>query len=472
MKTHSLVAAIVLAAGGTARAADAPAVRFDSATISGLGARNIGSATMSGRISAIAAHTDAGKVTIYAGAASGGIWKSEDSGTTYEPIFDKQPVQSIGALALDPNDPETLWVGTGESWTRNSVSIGNGVYRTRDGGSTWEYLGLPNSERITKILVHPKDGNTVYVCAPGKLWSDSPDRGLYRTRDGGASWQLVLKGPNLSTGCSGVTMDPSNPDVMFAGTWDFRRQGWTFRSGGEGPTANSGSGLFRSTDGGSTWRELAAGSNGLPAKPYGRIEVEIAPSDPKRVYAFIEGVDSALYASEEGGATWEKRDKSQMMVWRPFYFANLIVDPTNADRVFKTNLRLIVSTDGGKSFADTAGATHADSHDVWVNPTNPQHIVMGDDGGMWYSYDGGSRWWKADNLPISQFYRVAVDQQDPYQVYGGLQDNSSWIGDSSYPGGVTNDRWNNIYGGDGFWVLPDNADPRYVYAEYQGGNIT
>jgi len=472
MKTHSLVAAIVLAASGTALAADAPAVRFDSATISGLGARNIGSATMSGRISAIAAHTDGGKVTIYAGAASGGIWKSEDSGTTYEPIFDKQPVQSIGALALDPNDPETLWVGTGESWTRNSVSIGNGVYRTRDGGSTWEYLGLPNSERITKILVHPKDGNTVYVCAPGKLWSDSADRGLYRTRDGGATWQLVLKGPNLSTGCSGVTMDPSNPDVMFAGTWDFRRQGWTFRSGGEGPTANSGSGLFRSTDGGSTWRELAAGSNGLPAKPYGRIEVEIAPSDPKRVYAFIEGVDSALYASEDGGATWEQRDKSQMMVWRPFYFANLIVDPTNADRVFKTNLHLIVSTDGGKSFSDSAGSTHADSHDVWVNPTNPQHVVMGDDGGMWYSYDGGSRWWKADNLPISQFYRVAVDQQDPYQVYGGLQDNSSWIGDSSYPGGVTNDRWNNIYGGDGFWVLPDNADPRYVYAEYQGGNIT
>ncbi len=471
MKAIHLIVAASLACAGAVLAADAPPARFDSATISGLGARNIGSATMSGRISAIAAQAANGKVTIYAGAASGGVWKSEDGGTTYEPIFDKQPVQSIGALALDPSDPQTVWVGTGESWTRNSVSVGNGVYRSRDGGSTWEYLGLPESERISKILVHPKDGNTVYVCVPGKLWSDSHERGLYRTRDGGRSWQQVLKGPNPSTGCSGVTMDPTNPDVMFAGTWDFRRKGWTFRSGGEGPTAASGSGLYRSIDGGNTWRELAAGANGLPPKPWGRIEVEIAPSDAKRIYVFIEGIDSALYVSEDGGATWEQRDKSQMMVWRPFYFANLIVDPTNADRVFKTNLRLIVSNDGGRSFSNTAGSTHADSHDLWVNPTNPQHIVMGDDGGMWYSHDGGSRWWKGENLPISQFYRVAVDQQDPYQVYGGLQDNSSWIGDSSYPGGVTNDRWNNIYGGDGFWVLPDNADPRYVYAEYQGGNI-
>lgn len=470
MKRTPIVLAL-LTASGAALAADAPAARFDAATISGLGARNIGSATMSGRISAIAAHVDGGKTTIYAGAASGGVWKSTDGGTTYQPVFDKQPVQSIGAITLDPRDPKTVWVGTGEAWTRNSVSIGNGVYRSRDGGDSWEYLGLPETERIVKILVHPKDSNTVFVCAPGKLWSDSKDRGLYRTTDGGKTWKLVLAGRNASTGCSGVTMDPTDPTKLFAGTWDFRRKGWTFRSGGDGPEADSGSGLYRSSDGGATWTELAAGSNGLPSKPFGRIEVEIAPSDAKRVYAFIEGVDSALYASNDGGATWEARDKSQMMVWRPFYFANLIVDPTNADRLFKTNLRLIVSEDGGRSFSDSAGSTHADSHDVWINPTNPKHLVMGDDGGMWYSQDGGSRWWKGENLPISQFYHVAVDDQDPYQVYGGLQDNSSWIGDSAYPGGVTNDRWNNIYGGDGFWVLPDNKDPRYVYAEYQGGNI-
>ncbi|MCE3002808.1 MAG: hypothetical protein LW860_08945 [Xanthomonadaceae bacterium] len=472
MKQHLLFLALLAGVSGAAAAqAPAPATRFDAATISGLNARNIGSATMSGRISAIAAHLDDGKVTIYAGAASGGVWKSTDGGTTYQPIFDRQPVQSIGAIALDPRDPKTVWVGTGESWTRNSVSIGNGIYRSKDGGDTWEYLGLPGTERITKILVHPQDGNVVFACAPGALWSDSKERGLFRTTDGGKTWQQVLSGPNASTGCSGVTMDPQDPRKLFAGTWDFRRKGWTFRSGGEGPEAFSGSGLYRSNDGGSTWTELAAGANGLPNKPYGRIEVEIAPTDAKRVYAFIEGVDSALYVSSDGGATWEQRDKSQMMVWRPFYFANLVVDPTNADRLFKMNLRLIVSEDGGRSFSDSAGSTHADSHDLWINPTNPKHLVLGDDGGMWYSHDGGSRWDKSENLPISQFYHVAVDEQDPYQVYGGLQDNSSWIGDSQYPGGITNDRWNNIYGGDGFWVLPDNADPRYVYAEYQGGNL-
>lgn len=462
---------LALACAMSVQANPTVAPRFDSGTVSGLGARNIGSATMSGRISALAAHEHDGKTVIYAGAASGGVWKSSDGGTSFKPIFDKQPVQSIGAIALDPSNPEIVWVGTGESWTRNSVSIGNGVYRSVDGGETWSYLGLPESERITKILVHPKDGNVAYVCVPGKLWSDSKDRGLYKTTDAGKSWKLVLSGPNASTGCSGITLDPSNPERLFAGTWDFRRKGWTFRSGGEGPEAKSGSGLYLSENGGANWRELAAGQNGLPPKPYGRIEVEFAPSDPKRVYAFIEGVDSALYVSSDGGQSFEQRDKSQMMVWRPFYFANLIVDPTNADRVFKVNLRLIVSDDGGKSFSDAAGSTHADSHDVWINPSNPKHVIMGDDGGIWYSYDGGARWWKGENLPISQFYHVAVDNADPYQVYGGLQDNSSWVGDSAYPGGISNSRWENLYGGDGFWVIPDHSDPNFVYAEYQGGNI-
>ena len=465
-RAFGLVLAL-LAPAGLAAGATSP---VDAGTISGLGARNIGSAAMSGRISAIAAQLEAGNTVIYVGAASGGVWKSDDGGTSFRPLFDRQPVQSIGAITIDPSDPRTVWVGTGEAWTRNSVSVGNGVYRSTDGGETWTHLGLEGTERIAKILVHPKNGEVAWVCAPGKLWSDSRERGLFKTVDGGRNWKQVLKGPNLSTGCSGLSLDPANPDRLLVGTWDFRRKGWTFRSGGEGPDKPSGSSLYVSDDGGETFTDIRS-RKGLPTGPWGRVEVVHAPSDGKIVYAFIEGVDSALYRSSDGGETWEQRDKSQMMVWRPFYFAKLVVDPTNPERLFKPNLRLIVSEDGGRSFSDAAGNTHADSHDLWINPSNPKEVLLGDDGGLWISKDGGGRWWKADNLPISQFYHVAVDNRDPYQVYGGLQDNSSWVGDSSYPGGITSSRWENLYGGDGFWVIPDAKDPDIVYAEYQGGNI-
>ncbi|HSP07511.1 MAG TPA: sialidase, partial [Acidobacteriota bacterium] len=285
-----------------------PAARFDAGTISGLGIRNIGPARVSGRVSALTAVNKDGKTLIYLGAASGGVWKSEDGGTTFKPVFDKNPVQSIGAVALDPSNSDTVWVGTGESWTRNSVSIGDGIYKSTDGGETWANVGLKESERISKILIDPKNSNIVYVCAPGKLWSDSAERGVYKTEDGGKTWSQVLKGGNLSTGCSGLTMDPQNSQVLFAGLWDFRRQAWTFRSGGNGPDQPSGSGLFRSTDSGKTWSELKAGADGLPPKPYGRIAVEFAPSNNRIVYAFIEGVDSALYRSDDGGKTWDKRD--------------------------------------------------------------------------------------------------------------------------------------------------------------------
>lgn len=466
IKRPPLVAVLLLATGlATAQQAPVP----DQGVISGLGIRNIGSATMSGRISALTAvRRKDGALTIWVGAASGGVWKSTDGGTTYRPKFDKQPVQSIGAIALNPNDENDVWVGTGETWTRNSVSIGDGVYRSTDGGESWKNVGLPQSERIVKLNVDPRNGDTVLACVTGKLWSDSAERGVYRTTDGGRTWSQVLKGGNLSTGCGGMSVDAKNPDVVYASLWDFRRKGWTFRSGGEGPDAPSGSGLYRSADGGRTWKEVTGG--GLPAKPYGRIAVAVAPSDSKVVYAFVEGVKSALYRSADGGSTWERRDDSQMMVWRPFYFANLIVDPNNADRLFKTNLSLIQSTDGGKTFSGT-GNTHADFHDVWIDPNDPKNVIAGDDGGIWYSKDGAESWWKGHNLPISQFYHVSIDDQDPYQVYGGLQDNSSWVGDSSYPGGVTNARWENLYGGDGFWVFSDPTDRDYVYAEYQGGNL-
>ena len=449
-------------------------VSVDSETIAGLGARNIGSAAMSGRIAALDAVHEGSRLTIYVGAASGGVWKSVNGGTTFKPVFDRQAVQSIGAVTIDPKNPKVVWVGTGESWTRNSVSIGDGIYKSVDGGENWTNVGLRNSERIVKILVDPTATNTVYVCVPGKLWSDSDERGVYKTTDGGQTWTKVLRGANLSTGCSMLAMDPANPRTLYAGMWDFRRRGWTFRSGGEGEKAPSGSGLFKSTDGGATWTDLTATSAaGLPAKPWGRVAVSVAPSKPEIVYAFIEAAPplNALYRSDNGGRTWQALDRSQNMIWRPFYFAHLIIDPRNPDRLYKPDLGLIVSNDGGKSFSNISGGAHGDFHDLWINPNNTDHIITGDDGGLWLSYDAGNKWVKNENLPVSQFYHVSVDMERPYNVYGGLQDNSSWSGPSEYPGGITNGRWENLYGGDGFWVFVDPSDPNYVYAEYQGGGI-
>lgn len=472
------ITALMLGSQLAAQPQPAPAspspVKVDSATISGLGARNIGSAAMSGRIAALDAVKEGDRLTVYIGAASGGVWKSVNGGTTFKPVFDKQAVQSIGALQIDPKNPKTIWVGTGESWTRNSVSIGDGVYKSVDGGDTWTHMGLKESERITRIEVDPTRSDTVYVCVPGKLWSDSDERGVYKTSDGGKSWTKILKGANRSTGCSMLSIDQKNPQTLFAGMWDFRRKGWTFRSGGEGPDAPSASGLFKSTDGGATWTELdAARAKGLPAKPWGRVAVTVAPSKSNVVYAVIEADPprNGLYRSDDGGQTWQALDRSQAMIWRPFYFAILIVDPKNENRVYKPNLSLIVSNDGGKSFSNISGRAHGDFHDVWINPDNTDHLIAGDDGGLWYSFDAGNRWWKGENLPLSQFYHVSVDMERPYRVYGGLQDNSSWVGDSEYPGGITNSRWENMYYGDGFWMFADPTDPDYLYAEYQGGVI-
>jgi photosystem II stability/assembly factor-like uncharacterized protein len=472
---RSTARAFALAALPVLAAAQQPGpVKVDSETFSGLGARNIGSAAMSGRIAAIAGVHEGDRLTLYIGSASGGVWKSTNGGTTFKPVFDKEPVQSIGAVAIDPTNPKVVWVGTGESWMRNSVSVGNGIYKSTDGGETWTNMGLPESEHIAKILIDPKGPDTVYACVPGRLWSDSVERGVYRTTDGGRSWVKVLAGTNGSTGCSMLAMDPEDGKTLYAGMWDFRRKGWTFRSGGDGPDAPSGSGLFKSTDGGADWTRLDEKSaTGLPRGPWGRVAVAVAPSKPNVVYAFIEAVPplNGLYRSDDGGATWTMKDRSQNMIWRPFYFANLIVDPKNENRIVKPDGSLIMSTDGGASFSNIGGATHGDHHDVWIDPANTDHMITGDDGGLWYSYDGGDKWWKAENLPVSQFYHVSLDMDRPYKVYGGLQDNSSWIGESAHPGGITNGRWENMYGGDGFWMFVDPTDPAYLYAEAQGGSI-
>ncbi len=451
-----------------------PTVKIDPETISGLGARNIGSAAMSGRVAAIDAVYEGNRLTVYVGAASGGVWKSVNGGTTFKPVFDKQPVQSIGAVTIDPTNPKVIWAGSGESWTRNSVSYGDGIYKSTDGGENWTNVGLKESERIAKILVDPTDSKVVYAAVPGKLWSDSDERGVYKTTDGGQSWVKILKGPNASTGSSMISMDRQNPKTVYAGMWDFRRKGWTFRSGGDSAGAFSGSGLFKTTDGGATWSGLdEKTAKGLPSKPWGRVAVTVAPSKPNVVYAFIEAEPpkNGLYRSDDGGQTWQALDRSQAMIWRPFYFANLIVDPKDENKIYKPDGPFIMSVDGGKSFSNISGGAHGDFHDVWIDPNNTDHLITGDDGGVWYSYDGANRWWKAENLPISQFYHVSVDMDMPYHVYGGLQDNSSWVGESQYPGGITNSRWENMYGGDGFWMFVDPFDPDYIYAESQGGEI-
>ena len=421
---------------------------------------------MSGRVAAVAAVSENGRLTVFVGAASGGVWKSVNGGTTFKPVFDRQSVQSIGAVAIDPSNSKTVWVGSGEAWTRNSVSIGDGIYKSTDGGENWTNMGLKDSEHIAKILIDPKDSNNVLACVTGHVWNDNDDRGVFKTSDGGKTWKKVLAGANGSTGCGMLAMSPQEPKTIFASTWDFRRQGWTFRSGGPG------SGLFESTDGGDHWTEINdANAKGLPAKPWGRIALAVAPSKPQVVYAMIESKKSALFRSDDGGKNWNRLDASMFMIWRPFYFANLIVDPKDENKVFKTDGPLLLSVNGGQSFSSVGSGAHGDFHDIWIDPNDTNIVFTADDGGLWRSQDGGTKWMHQANLPISQFYHVSVDNADPYHVYGGLQDNSSWIGDSSYPGGITNSRWENIYGGDGFWVFEDTSDPDYIYAEYQGGTI-
>ncbi len=441
--------------------------KFDAATVSGLPARNIGSATMSGRVAAVDAVDEDGRITVFVGSASGGVWKSVNGGTTYKSVFDRESVQSIGAVTIDPSNPKTVWVGSGEAWMRNSVSVGDGIYKSTDGGENWTNVGLKDSEHIAKILVDPKDGNNVLACATGHLWDDNDERGVYKTSDGGKTWKKVLAGANGASGCGLLAMSKLEPKTIYASMWDFRRQGWTFRSGG------AGSGLFKSTDGGDHWNEISdSTAKGLPPKPWGRTAVAVAPSKPQVVYANIEAEKGrGLYRSDDAGASWTKLDSSNFMVWRPFYFGNLIVDPKDENKIFKPDLILLYSTDGGKTFNTVSGGAHGDFHDVWINPKNPNVVIAGDDGGLWRSEDGGSRWKHQLNLPISQFYHVSTDGSDPYHVYGGLQDNSAWVGDSSYPGGVSNARWENMYGGDGFWMFEDTSDPTFIYAEAQGGEI-
>jgi photosystem II stability/assembly factor-like uncharacterized protein len=451
-------------------AASAQDVTLDSDTLSGLPIRSIGPAITGGRIADIVAVHEGLRLTIYIGSASGGVWKSMDGGTTFKPIFDKQPSLSIGSLAVDPSAPKTIWVGTGESWVRNSVSVGTGVYRSRDGGDNWESLGLADSEHVSRIVVHPKDGNTVYACALGHLWNSNTERGVFKTTDGGKTWTKVLY-RNDSTGCAELAMDPQDPSVLYAAMWDVRREPHNFRSGGPG------SGLFKSTDAGVTWHELR---KGLPEGDLGRIGIAVPPSNHARVYAVVEAKNhTALFRSDDAGENWTELNNSFNVSGRPFYFARLEADPKNADVIYKTGFFLTASDDGGKSFSAIFSASegsgtgnHGDHHALWIDPENPDQMLLGTDGGAYQSLDRGAHWRFLSSLPVSQFYHVSADMADPYNVYGGLQDNGTWMGPSRETDGIANRFWRNIDGGDGFWAFSDPADDAYAYAEYQGGMIS
>ncbi|MDT0621479.1 WD40/YVTN/BNR-like repeat-containing protein [Croceitalea vernalis] len=432
---------------------------IDGKTLFGdMSARHIGPALMSGRINDMENHPTNSRI-IYAGTAGGGVWKSNDSGTTFNPIFDDY-CQSIGAVALDPNDPDnTIYVGTGETWTRNSVSVGDGLYKSVDGGANWTKLGFDNSERIANIIVNPNNSKEVYVAVLGALWGDSDERGVYKSNDAGTTWEKLLY-VNEKTGCADLAIDPSNPNILYASMWEFRRTGWSFESGG----ANSA--LYKSIDAGKTWNKI---HNGFPEGKLGRLAIAVAPSNPNVLYTVIEAEKQerkGLYRSNDAGASWEQLNNDFGITVRPFYFSRIVVDPRNEDVVVKGGLSGSISRDGGKTFKNL-GNMHSDIHDMVFSIKDSDIMYVGTDGGVYRSWDGGTNMEIVENLPLSQFYQISLDDAEPYNIYGGLQDNGSWWGPSSSPGGVQARDWNSVGAGDGFRVLK-HPTKNIIYSEMQG----
>ncbi|MEM6377935.1 MAG: hypothetical protein AAF705_06965, partial [Bacteroidota bacterium] len=428
--------------------------------------RNIGPAGMSGRVTSIDVDLSNSDI-IYAGTASGGVWKSTNGGIKWASIFDEQPVISVGAVTINQNNPSEVWVGTGEGNPRNSHNSGGGIYKSLDGGKTWEMMGLEKTKNIHRIIVHEDNPNVVYVAALGSIWGENEERGVYRTQDGGKTWDLVLKA-NASTGTADLVVDPSNPNKLIAALWEFGRKPWTFNSGGEG------SGMYITHDGGDTWVERTA-KDGLPKGLLGRMGLAFAPSKPNIVYALVEAKDNALYKSTDGGVNWKMVNKNRDIGNRPFYYSDIFVDPKNENRIYSLFSLVNKSEDGGKSFQTLLPyyGVHPDHHAWWIHPEDPSYIIDGNDGGLNISRDGGETWRFVSNLPLAQFYHINYDMEIPYNVGGGMQDNGSWVGPSSLwqAGGIRNHEWQEVRFGDGFDVVFRPDDSRYLYAMSQGGSV-
>lgn len=451
-------------------ASPAPAAELDSELLAGLSARSIGPAAMSGRVAAIAV-VESDPSIVYVGAATGGVWKSVDGAVTFRPIFDDQPVAAIGAVAIFQPSPDLVWVGTGEGNPRNSASVGNGIYQSRDGGRTWRHLGLEKSERIHRIVLHPHDPDIAWVAALGPTWGDGSERGVFKTVDGGTTWQKVLY-VDERTGAADLVIDPTNPDHLMAAMWSHRRLPWHFQSGG------AGSGLYKTRDGGKTWKKLTP-EDGLPEGQLGRIGLAIAASNPRIVYALVEqaGSFNSLLRSQNGGESFTTVAKTgdQQIGNRPFYYADLRVDPRNPDRIFSLWSLVSLSEDGGKTWKIQVpfNKAHPDHHDMWIDPRDSRHLLLGNDGGVYESHDGGDSWNFVEGLPLSQFYHVRYDMAEPFNVYGGLQDNGSWVGPSAVwsQGGIRSHHWNEVHFGDGFDVVPDPKAPGRGWALSQNGGL-
>ena len=437
---------------------------WQSGTFSGLKIRSIGPALMSGRVGDFAVDPR-NPYHYYVAVSSGNVWETHNAGTTWEPIFDGEGSYSIGCVTIDPTDPNVVWVGTGENNSQRSVSYGDGVYKSVDGGKNWKNMGLENSMHIGKIIVHPQDGNIVYVAAMGPLWGPGGDRGLYRTSDGGATWVPVLE-IDEDTGVVDIAMDPRDPDVIYAASYQRRRHVWTLINGGPG------SGIHKTTDGGATWQKL---SKGLPGKDMGRIGLAIALKRPDTIYAIIESVGDAggFFRSTDGGATWKSRN--DYVASSPQYYHEIIADPIDPDRVYSLDTFLRVTEDGGKNFQRLSWRyKHVDDHAMWIDPQSTDHLLVGCDGGIYESFDRGEHWRYAANLPITQYYRIAVDYDLPfYNVYGGTQDNNTQGGPSRTisANGISNRDWFTTLGGDGFEPAIDPTDPNIVYCQWQHGNL-